>query len=80
MPPLTVYSIPIIIALGLFLNTPLILTASALLYIFTTSIGRKEEVVLTIASAIVSAVVSAATSVVTSIVTSIVLATQLIKT
>jgi hypothetical protein len=34
--------VPVIIALSLFLNTPLILTVSALLYIFTASIGGRR--------------------------------------
>jgi hypothetical protein len=41
--PLTAYFVPVIIALGLFLNTPLILTASALLYMFTASIGGRRR-------------------------------------
>ena len=40
--PLTAYFVTVVIVLGLFLNTPSILTVSTLLYIFTASIGRKR--------------------------------------
>ena len=42
--PLTGYFVPVAIALGLFLNIPLILMASTLLYMFTASInGRRRS-------------------------------------
>ena len=40
--PLTAYFVPVVVALGLFLNTPLILTVSTLLYVFTASIGGRR--------------------------------------
>ena len=41
--PLIGYFVPAAIALGLFLNIPLILTASALLHMFTASIGGRRR-------------------------------------
>ena len=51
---------PVAIALGLFLNTPLILIVSALLHVFTAGIGGRRRNGPTTASAAFAAALSAA--------------------